>query len=112
MNLDQFLSEERLNNSWIREKHIDVYVRRSKRFIGNQSYSMLDVGSVEVDENFRGLGIFTAFLVRYEKEAKKLKRGVYIESILNPRLLKHLLSKGYTLVPVIDPISPSIYKLL
>lgn len=112
MNLNEFLSTKNLNNSWIRENHIDVYVRRSNRLIGSETFPMLDIGSVQVDENFRGLGIFTDFLERYEKEAKKLNRGVYVESILNPRLTKRLLTYGYFLVPGTHPLSPSMYKLL
>ena len=111
MNLDQFLASKWPPNMWIREHSINVYLRKSVRLIGTETYSMLDIGSVEVDDNGRGKGIFTAFLKRFEQESKKLKRGVYIESILNPRFQKYLLKKGYTLVPRTSDISPSMYKL-
>jgi GNAT superfamily N-acetyltransferase len=111
MNLDQFLSSKWPPNIWIREHSINVYVRKSVRLIGTETYPMLDIGSVEVEEEERGKGIFTAFLSRFEKEAKKLGRGVYIESILNPRFQKFLLTKGYALVPRTSDISPSMYKL-
>ena len=111
MNLIQFLESELLPNHWIREHQIDVYVRKSKRYINSQMFPFLDIGTVTVDAKHRHRGIFTAFLDRFENEARKLKRGVYIESILNPRLYQFLLKIGYIPVPGIDPISPSVYKI-
>lgn len=112
MNLAQFLSSKWPPNAWIREHGINVYVRRSVRLIGNEAYPMLDIGSVNVDETKRGKGIFTAFLKLFEKEAEKLERGVYVESIQEPRLQKYLLKNGYALVPKTSDLSPSMYKLL
>jgi GNAT superfamily N-acetyltransferase len=111
MNLDTFLATDGLRNSWIKERDIEIYVRKSVRLIGSETYPCLDIGSVEVREKHRGQGVFTAFLYRFEQEAKKLGRGVYIESILNLRLKTYLLTKGYKLVPRTCDMSPSVYKL-
>ena len=108
MNLFQFLSNTKLRNTWIREPHISVYVRRSIRFIGDKSIPCLDIGSVTVDEKFQGRGVFTAFLERFEHEAEQLNRAVFVESILEPRLRKFLLSEGYSFVP--NTMEANMYK--
>ena len=111
MNLDLFLSRAYPTNTWIREKYINIYIRKSTHYINNTSILFLDIGSVEVNEKYRGRGIFTAFLCRFEKEAKKLKRGVYVESIVNHRLTNFLSNRGYKFVPGTEKNSPSMFFL-
>ena len=89
---------------------MDVYLRWSKRYIDNQMVDCLDFASVEVDEGHRGKGHLTKFLLRFEEEAKRLNRAVYIESILEPRLVPFLTRTGYKLVPNTAMIAPSMYK--
>ena len=109
LNLDRFV-ESTFRNAWIQEKNIRIYVRRSQRFIDDKAIPCLDIGSVEVDENKWGQGIFTKFLNRFEAEAKKLKRAVFIESVINERLLAHLKNKrGYRIKSENEPTS--VYKL-
>lgn len=110
MTLDDFLQREWPANSWIAERDIEVYVRRSVRLIGDEMVPCLDIGSVEVIEKHRGCGIFRAFLHRFEEEAKKLNRVVFIESILNDRLYKFLLANGYTHDPRTDTVCPNVFK--
>lgn len=117
MNLQQFLKQSFVDNLWISEKHIKIYVRRSNRiltartFLETQKfYPCLDIASVEVSENRRGKGIFKKFLTRVERQAKKLKRAVYVESILDPRLVDFLTRRGYTSAPNLR--SESMYKII
>lgn len=111
MNLSQFLAcPNGPPNQWLRERFMDVYVRWSKRYIDKQMIECLDFASVEVDERHRGKGHLTKFLLRFEEEAKRLNRAVYIESILEPRLVPFLVKRGYKFVPGIDPMNPSMYK--
>lgn len=112
MNLELFLSGEFPHNTWIKERNIAIYIRKSVRLIGEKTYPCLDIGSVEVNEKHRGQGIFTSFLKRFEQEAKKLNRGVFVENIFNKRLLQHLLSHGYALVPRTSEITPCVFNLL
>jgi hypothetical protein len=111
MNLDIFLERTDLRNTWIAEKYIKIYVRRSTRFIDNKPVPCLDIGSVEVDEKYRGCGIFKEFLSRFEREAAKMNRGVFVESILNTRLRDYLVGNGYKIHPHCGP-TPSMYKIL
>jgi GNAT superfamily N-acetyltransferase len=69
----------------------------------------LDIASVEVDEKHRGCGIFKAFLSEFEREAAKMNRGVFVESILNTRLKDYLMGNGYKIHPHCGP-TPSMYK--
>ena len=112
MNLSEFLADEKLRNAWIDELNMKVYVRRSMRMIGDEVYKCLDIGSVEVDEDKTGKGIFTKFLARFEQEAKKIGRVIFIESILNPRLYQYLLKNGYKTAPRSSDISPNVYKII
>jgi hypothetical protein len=110
MNLDAFLvSKDR--NAWIDEKYMKVYVRRSMRLIGPDTVPCLDLATVEVDEDKRGGGVLTLFIKRFEREAKKLNRAVYVESILEPRLIPFLIKNGYAFVPMTCMDGPSLYKI-
>lgn len=98
MNLRQFINNGKLRNEWIVEgNYMQVYVRRSTRHIDGKLIPCLDIGSVEVTEGHRDKGIFTKFLSRFEKEAKKMNRGVFVESIVEFRLRNFLTKKGYTI---------------
>jgi hypothetical protein len=99
MNFKEFIQDESTNRSWINEEHICVYVRRSKRFIDGQLKDCLDLANVSVDEEERGKGIFSKFLIHFEKEAVNLNRTVYLENVLEKRLQKHLMEvKNYKLL--------------
>jgi len=112
MNLSKFLINDKVRNLWIEEPHMRVYVRRSFRNIGSKTFLCLDCASVEVDEDYRGKGIFSTFLIRFEKEAKKLNRAVFVESIQEPRLRNYLLTIGYKDVPGTSEFAPNMYKIV
>ncbi len=110
MTLPLFLEQDWPLNAWIYEKHIKVYVRKSTHLIGDKMEKCLDVGSVEVVEKYRTRGVFKAFLSRFEDEARRRNRHVYVESILNPKLLNFLLGLGYQLIPGTSDLAPSVFK--
>lgn len=112
MNFDIFIQSDNVRNAWIHERDISIYIRRSVRFIDNEAIPCLDIGSVEVVEKHRGIGIFTSFLNRFEEASKKLNRVVFIESILNARLVSFLARRGYVKHPHSVDICPSMYKVL
>ena len=111
MNLTQFISSN-LRNAWISERNIKVYVRKSIRLFGKEMHQCLDLASVEVDEDKRRQGVFTTFLKRFEEEAKKLGRAVFVESIMEHRFKDYLLKNGYQLVPGTPDLAPSVYKIV
>ena len=91
---------------------MDVYVRRSMRYIDEQMVECLDFATVGVDERHRGKGHLTKFLLRFEQEAIRLKRVVYLENILEPRLVPFFIKMGYKFVRNTDMTSPSMYKIV
>lgn len=114
MNLDQFVADKNLRNIWIQERDINVYVRKSIRMLDRSTTATpcLDIGSVEVHESHRGQGTFTAFLTQFEKAAGKLKRAVYVESIINEQLVKFLEARGYKFVSGRTGPAPSMFKII
>ena len=118
MNLDEFLtSTER--NAWIDEPHMKAYVRKSNRLLTVKTLQnptlthtpCLDMATVEVDEDRRSGGVLTLFIKRFEREAKRLNRGVFVESILEPRLIPFLAKNGYAFVPHTCMDAPCMYKI-
>ena len=111
VNLSEFLAcTDGPANQWIRERHMSVYVRKGRRYLEGQTMDCLDIGTVTVDERHRGKGHFTKFLLRFEQEASRLRRLVYVESILEPRLVPFLIKRGYKFVPNMKMVIPSMYK--
>ena len=112
MNFDEFLAGTE-RNAWLNEKHMAIYVRRSMRPIGvsDAMIPCLDLANVTVDEKKRGGGVLTLFIKRAEREAKARKRAVYVESILEPRLIPFLTKNGYAFVPRTCMDCPSMYKI-
>lgn len=112
MNLNTFINSPNIRNAWIQEKDIQVYVRRSIRALESKMVPCFDIGSVEVNEESRGKGIFTAFLRRFEKYAKQANKAVFIESILNKDLEEFLIKNGYSYVTPKSDLSSSVYKFV
>lgn len=75
-----------------------VYARIAGRLIDGTMQWTLDLADVEIrDEDARGQGHFSRFLERAEKAAEEHGLAVYVQSILNQRLLDILVAKGYSL---------------
>lgn len=109
MNFSQFIKSHQ-SNLWIEERNFRAYVRKSKRFFGRGLTPCLDIASIEVDEALRGTGVFTKFRKRVEKKAAALGMGVFVESVLEPRLAQHLLKIGYLKYPPSGDVAPCFYK--
>lgn len=105
--------DSRYRNAWIYlpKYKLDVYVRKSQRYIIKNRYSCLDIATATISENFRGKGYFTSFLNNLEKTALPFQY-LFFENIQTDRLatfLKQkrgyqLLQKGYDLPCFIAPI--------
>lgn len=107
--LESFLVSSQ-NNASLQKHGLKVYVRNGVRCIGDQMVTTLDIASVELIGRPLGKGIFTAWLGYAERQAVLAgKYAVYVESILNDRLLTMLLARGYQQEPNRRP--PSVYKL-
>jgi predicted GNAT family N-acyltransferase len=103
--LKDFIHSKILRNSHIEEPDLVAYMRKSNRFIEGKMHEFLDIGRILVDSNKRGTGVFKKFLSDVENFARQLNRGVFIESIMEPRLIDFLKNRGYKRMPNLEDIS-------
>lgn len=94
--------------SWLYYEHFKVYIRITKRMIAGSIEDTIDISSIEVDERNRHQGIFKQFLVDIENLARKYRKIVYIESILNDDIIIHLKKKDYIFTDI--ETTPNAFK--
>ena len=109
MNFTEF-TKSKLRNQWIKEPHMQVYVRKSRRFVNDELIPCFDVASIQVKESHQGKGLFTNFLKMVEEYSAENSLIVFVESVLNVRLRKFLERNGYIHHPSTSEICPSYYK--
>lgn len=100
-------------NKWLVHKDIKVYVRKGQRRLpGTTGFQVtFDVANIEVHPNLRSKGKFTEWLSILEVEAKKNGYdAVFVESILEERLIPFLERRGYQHMP--GSIPPSMYLMV
>ena len=90
---------------WISDDVMKVYVRKSRRYINDKLIICLDLASIEVIENKRGQGIFTAFLGY--AHALNPWDVTYIENVLAPRFARYFRNNNWC---ERDIFPPSFYK--
>lgn len=102
--LEEFISSKE-NRKWLNYEHMDVYVRkghhRGPHIESEEStiFPTLDIASVSIEKKrYRSKGLFTKFITNAEELADKHRLNVYVESILEPRLIGFLERRGYELV--------------
>lgn len=84
------------------DRYIAVYLRRSVRFLpgpndGLLAYSTTELGGIEVQPEFEGIGFATRMLDFMERIADVHRYAFFIEQILNPAFERIVLKRpGYT----------------
>lgn len=106
--LDDFMKSGAVGkrqNAYVRHPDFsNLYVRHSQRYIGGEIASpVLDIANIEAKKP--GKGSFTK-LVEYLRSTYP-DYWLYVESVLNPRFEKKLLTMGFTQVS--EGLSPSFY---
>lgn len=93
---------------------ISLYLRKSHRILDKRYASCLDLASIDVAKAYRGQGLFKGLLPEIEHLAAQHGfSAVFVENILEPRLLKHLTGKAYQLQHHQAPTGFScLYKFL
>lgn len=100
--LVEFIESDRRNGwMWCDRELVEIYFRKAFRIIDNQIVeNILDVANITVKYNYRGQGVFTSALQDIERIAKeKGFQGIFIESVLEPRLIGFLTKQGYRQIP-------------
>lgn len=85
----------KLRNSHVMWGPVQLYIRKSKRFLQGSMVEAADVATIEVPEELRGQGIGASFFDFWEQEARSRGLFVLVESILNPSFRSWLLRRGY-----------------
>lgn len=102
-----------LQNSWVYDpkRNVQIYMRRSYRiFDGVELYPVLDVANVVIKRHLRSKGRFTKIMNFIEANAEQYGfKAIYVESIIEPRLVKFFKSRGYRPHILTDP--PCLYKM-
>lgn len=107
--IHKFLKDPHVRNKWLMSTYMSVYVRKGQHLIDGKFRSCFDVANINVPEEFRGQHIFTMWLERVEKKISEFGiECVFVESILENRLIPFLSRHGYMEVPGSNP--PSMYK--
>jgi N-acetylglutamate synthase-like GNAT family acetyltransferase len=111
MTFQEFLDSNQ-RNEWITEFNISVYCRKGTHLLTQDIFcDCIDIGSVTVEEDERGKGLFTQFLERVESIAYAECKAVWVESILEPRLVEFLKKRGYEKCPFYADEAPTYFKL-
>jgi hypothetical protein len=103
--LDYFLADPHSRNAYVEEPGFDsLYVRKGRRYLGGIIYDRV-VDLANMTARCPGRGAMTALITRLHAQGE----NVYVESILNERLVPKLLRMGFTLRPDAQP--PCLYLL-
>ena len=87
----------RHGNQWFeQDERMSLYLRRTRHCLGGAATECIDIANVEVREQYRQQGVFTAYLQEIETLAQENHLAVYVENIFHPQLTAFLLRRGYT----------------
>jgi len=86
-----------IKNCWVTDDVISIYIRKSKRMYKDQLLDFFDFASINITlSEDRGKGLFTNILKSFETQYPE--KNIFIESILNDRLYKHLKNLGFEII--------------
>ncbi len=86
--IDKFLDGPE-RNKWIGDDNMEIFVRKSKRFIEGKIQDFFDFATVNLDASIRGKKVFTNLL---ETFITNYPYNIFVESIQNPAVT-HILKK-------------------
>lgn len=105
--IDYFLSS-RIDRMWIKSDEMEIYIRKSKRFINKEIVNCIDFASINVSQT--GVGTFTGFLKWFRK--KYPMKNIFIESILTERFARFFEKNGFTRIITTEDYQRDVYLLV
>jgi len=100
----------KFGRGYIYEDGLSVYMRITRRIlIGPGLRPTIDIANINLQENRRGQGVFTAWLERIEARAGELGRAVFVENLHNKKLYAFLKRRGYQDTTLSHPECPSVF---
>ena len=109
MTFDELLQRAASNsrscgNAWVDEPGFQsLYARIGQRLVKGSMRQTIDLANFEVVD--KGQGVFTRFV----KKIEQYQLPIFVESVINDRLAKHLPKLGFVLVADSNP--PNFLKL-
>ncbi|MEI8270924.1 MAG: hypothetical protein WCG45_06180 [bacterium] len=97
--------EKRINNSWIDDENMKVYIRKGYHLIEGKMTPTLDIASISVEEEKQNKGFCSQFLE--DAHEQNPWDATFVECVLNTNLASHLLRNGW--LPC--QLGESFYKL-
>jgi len=113
--IERFL-KSKARNEWLEVDTFSIYVRKGYHLIQGKIVHCFDVASIEADEGERGKGKFKLFMTELKSllENHTDLRGnitmIFVENVLNSKLVESLPRMGFMSVTQSDP--PSFYQEL
>jgi peptidoglycan/xylan/chitin deacetylase (PgdA/CDA1 family) len=103
--LDDFLTDPHSRNAWVRQEGFEsLYVRKGPRYLNGTMYDRV-IDLANMTALHPGSGTMSALITRLHTQGEHL----YVESILNQRLIPKLLRMGF--LPQSRELAPSLYLL-
>lgn len=99
--IKKFLKEyHKFYRSHERNSHVEVfpiklYTRKSHRVYNGNVYRCLDIATINVDDEYRNMGIFTDLLTALVDQYST--ENFYIESVLNPIVESVAVRQGFVI---------------
>lgn len=91
--VDEFMTSS-LPSRWLGDEHIAVYVRKGHHLINGEMINTFDVANIVQDPEHCSKGYFKAFMQKVES----LDLPIYVECILNPKLVEILKRNEYSII--------------
>lgn len=99
-----------LRSAWTSGDGLNVYIRRGQHYLNGEMGFCLDI--VNVSAHHPGDGAFKKFLDQVEAEVQNSDccDFVFVECILQPRLVPFLMSRGYQMTSNSMDLAPHMFK--
>lgn len=92
-------------NAWVANEAGMIYVRRAKR-PNLTDEDVLDLATISIAEEYQGQGILTSVLDKLEMQTFP----IFIENVMDERLQRFFLKRGYMDISVTDDRTPCFYR--
>lgn len=89
--LDVFLANRKVRNQWLEDRWLKAYVRKANRFVDGRLQTSLDIATMSCERP--GMGRGSRFIEL--SHAKNPFEITFLENVINPKLVEHLISYGW-----------------
>lgn len=109
--MDRFFKDSNMVNSWVKDRYMSVYLRKSVRLRGcgdTKWITTLDIANISVKPNYQNKGLASS-LIDFVIE-RRILDAIWVENILHPNLIHIVEKRGFELFGERD-FSPSYLRM-